>query len=131
MTSIEVPTSFLNNLDIIISHQNIKLIKEICKWKGWDASELIEEFMGKDNKAKISKTRIRKEKIGNNQNRNDSHNNSDELNLNSLEIRYRNICVINGNRYYIESPTDNIYSMDGDFLGKKSGESIDYDAEED
>ena len=45
MTSLEVPTSFLNNLETIIAHQNIKLITEICKWKGWDSQELINEFI--------------------------------------------------------------------------------------
>ena len=60
MTSLEVPTSFLNNLETIIAHQNIKLITEICKWKGWDSQELITEFMGDTIiKDKITKSKVK------------------------------------------------------------------------
>ena len=132
MSSLEVPTSFLNNLETIINHQNIKLITEICKWKGWNSQEIINEFMGEENKKKITKTRIRNNlDTKNNSFQNSKPGNCDSNTLNNLEIRYRNICFIGNQRYYIESPTNNVYTIDGDYKGKMMGENIDYDAEED
>ena len=129
MTSLEVPTSFLNNLETIIAHQNIKLITEICKWKGWDSQELINEFMGDTIiKDKITKSKV---KIDNHESVTKESNNQNIINDDNLEIRYRNICVIGNQRYYIESPTNNVYSIDGEFKGKKHGDKIDFDAEED
>ena len=132
MSSLEVPTSFLNNLETIINHQNIKLITEICKWKGWNSQEIINEFMGEENKKKITKTRIRNNlDTKNNSFQNSKPGNCDNNTLNNLEIRYRNICFIGNQRYYIESPTNNVYTIDGEYKGKKMGENIDFDAEED
>ena len=50
-----IPSSLISNLDIVVRYQNILLIKEICKWKGWDSSELINDLLPQSEKEKKSK----------------------------------------------------------------------------
>ena len=33
MVDLVIPKSFIQNLEVIVRHQNIQLITEICKWK--------------------------------------------------------------------------------------------------
>ncbi len=33
---LRVPINFKDNLDVIIKYQNINLIKDICKYMGWN-----------------------------------------------------------------------------------------------
>ena len=104
---IQLPLTTIKNFELVIIEQNKQLIKEICDWKGWNYNELVTEFL------------------------------SDKLSFNimepnsSLESRVRNNWIFNNKSYLLESISDNVYTLDGLFIGKKYGDIIDIDAEED
>ena len=52
---IAIPQSLLNNLDVVIKYQNMQLIREICKWKNWDAEEMIQTLIIDEHNKKNSK----------------------------------------------------------------------------
>lgn len=111
-----IPHSFVKNLDTIIKFQNIQLINEICRWKNWDPEELINELILDNKKQK----KIIKSKVDF-----DSPSNSTErVILNKVEIRVRTMWIFEGIEYYYESPNDNVYNLDGTYVGKKKNGKI-------
>ena len=107
MTSLEIPSSFINNLDVIVKHQNIQLIRAICNWKKWNAEELINEFVvSKEKKFKKSTLKV------------DSSKNN-----NKVEIRVREEWICSGEKYYVEKPHNNVYK-DNIYIGRRVCDDI-------
>ena len=104
---IHLPLTTIKNFETIILEQNKQLIKEICIWKGWNCEELTKEFLSE----KLSFNLM-------------------ESNSN-LETRTRTIWIHEGNKYLLESISDNVYTLDGNYIGKKYDNFIDEEAEED
>ena len=44
--------------------------------------------------------------------------------LNKVEIRVRTMWIFEGIEYYYESPNDNVYNLDGTYVGKKKNGKI-------
>ena len=109
-----IPESLIENLKVIISNQNINLITAIAEWKGWDKDSLISEFMEET----IDLANPFEEKPQCNE----------EINL---EIRYRKPWENNSKQYLLESISDNVYCLEGNFIGKKYEDTIITDVEED
>lgn len=123
------PESLLLNLNQIIKRQNEQLIKEICKWKGWDSKKLISEFLDDEvNFNLIDGDSNALTKLKNNI----TEPNRMENNIsNNLEVRVRQNWVYNECKYLLETPSDNVYTLSGVFVGKKIDNFLDIDAEED
>ena len=105
-----VPEEIVFNLNEIVINQNRELIKEICLWKGWNYEKILFDF-----KQKFSNLNLL-----------DMENKSE-----IVETRVRNIWVFQGVEYLLESISDNVYNKEGNFIGKKFGNSLELDVEED
>ena len=119
MVDLVIPKSFIQNLEVIVRHQNIQLITEICKWKNWDSQELINEFappLKKQPKNGIYKTNIESIEFNNNNKKVDKN----------IEIRVRNRWSFNDQDYYLESPHNNVYNLEGQYVGRKIEDSINF-----
>lgn len=124
-----LPESLLLNFNQIIKHQNEQLIREICKWKGWDSRKLISEFLddeinfnlieGDSNALSNLKDNITKPKIV-----------EKDISKN-IEVRIRQNWEYDGCNYLLENVTDNVYTLNGVYVGKKIDNYLDLDAEED
>lgn len=106
---IQLPLTSIQNFETIIIEQNKALIKEICDWKGWNYDQLIKEFLSE----------------------NLSFNLMEQKSKSEIESRIRTHWNRDGSKYLLESISDNVYTLDGNFIGKKYGNFIDTDAEED
>ena len=117
MVDLVIPKSFIQNLDVIVRHQNVQLITEICKWKNWDSQELIDEFaplLKKQPKNGIYKTSI------------DCLEDSNKKVDKNIEIRVRNRWNFNDQDYYLELPHNNVYNLEGQYVGRKVEDSINF-----
>ena len=109
-----IPASLIDNMNVIISNQNINLITAIAEWKGWNKEELIQEFMDETIDLVNPFEEISKG--------NESAN---------IEVRYRTPWKHKSKKYLLESISDNVYSLDGTFIGKKFDDDLITDVEED
>lgn len=105
-----VPEEIVSNLNEIVINQNRELIKEICLWKGWNFEKTLFDF-----KQKFSDLNLL------------DMENKNEI----VETRVRKPMVYQGVEYLLESISDNVYSKDGEFIGKMFGDSLELDVEED
>lgn len=130
---IAIPQSLLNNLDVVIKYQNMQLIREICKWKNWDAEEMIQTLIIDEHNKKNSK----KIKLNLTQSclnlKNQASREEEELpkKNENVEIRVRKPVVIDNIEYMIESPHNNLYK-DNEYVGQWDLDDniINYDAPE-
>ena len=127
-----IPSSLISNLDIVVRYQNILLIKEICKWKGWDSSELINDLLPQSEKEKKSKrTGLKKSTLViNNESYSNSKDKVKDKNISGIdkeiEIRVRTQWMFNHITYYVESPHNNVY-RETRYVGRKVANTIDGD----
>ena len=98
------------NLNEIVINQNKELIKEICLWKGWNYAKTLSDF-----KEKFSDLNLL------------DMDNKTEI----IETRIRNRWVYKGVEYLLESISDNVYNIEGNFIGKKFDDNLELDVEED
>lgn len=105
-----VPEEIVTNLNEIVINQNRELLKEICLWKGWNYEKTLFEF-----KQKFSDLNLL------------DMENKNEI----VETRTRKPWICEGKEYLLESISDNVYSKKGEFIGKKFGEYLELDVEED
>ena len=107
---IQLPISLIQNMETIILDQNKQLLIAICNWKKWDYKEMEKEFLLEKLKFNlVSPTKTN----------------------NLIESRTRNYWEYNGTEYLLETISDNVYTKDGEFVGKKHDHYLDEYAEED
>ena len=130
---IAIPQSLLNNLDVVIKYQNMQLIREICKWKNWDAEEMIQTLIiDEHNKNNSKKIKLNLTQSCLNLKNQASREEPEQPKKNeNVEIRVRKPFVINNIEYMIESPHNNLYK-DNEYIGQWDLDDniINYDAPE-
>ena len=109
---IQLPASLIQNMEEVIFRQNQKLLASICSWKGWNLSEMENEFL----KKKVNFVSLRFSET--------------TINNSNIESRVRNIWKHKGSKFLLETISDNVYSLECEFIGKKYGDDI-IEAEED
>lgn len=100
----EIDSSFLEKFSTILQQQNSMLLKQICLDYNWNYDEMHKLFL-EDNE----------------------DNNFEFTTTNTILIR--NEWSHNGNSYYVEEGTNNVY-LDGIFKGKKYEDELFSDCEE-
>jgi|MDTA01.2.fsa_nt_gb predicted nuclease of restriction endonuclease-like (RecB) superfamily len=130
---IAIPQSLLNNLDVVIKYQNMQLIREICKWKNWDAEEMIQTLIiDEHNKNNSKKIKLNLTQSCLNLKSQASREEPEQPKKNeNVEIRVRKPFVIDNIEYMIESPHNNLYK-DNEYIGQWDVDDnmINYDAPE-
>ena len=130
---IAIPQSLLNNLDVVIKYQNMQLIREICKWKNWDAEEMIQTLIiDEHNKNNSKKIKLNLTQSCLNLKSQASREEPEQPKKNeNVEIRVRKPFVIDNIEYMIESPHNNLYK-DNEYIGQWDLEDnmINYDTPE-
>ena len=130
---IAIPQSLLNNLDVVIKYQNIQLIREVCKWKNWDAEEMIQTLIiDEHNKKNSKKIKLNLTQSCLNLKNQASREEEESPKKNeNVEIRVRKPVVIDNIEYMIESPHNNLYK-DNEYIGQWDLDDniINYDAPE-
>ena len=130
---IAIPQSLLNNLDVVIKYQNMQLIREICKWKNWDAEEMIQTLIiDEHNKKNSKKIKLNLTQSCLNLKNQASREEAEQPKKNeNEEIRVRKPFVIDNIEYMIESPHNNLYK-DCEYVGQwdQDDNMINYDAPE-
>ena len=130
---IAIPQSLLNNLDVVIKYQNMQLIREICKWKNWDAEEMIQTLIiDEHNKNNSKKIKLNLTQSCLNLKSQASREEPEQPKKNeNIEIRVRKPFVIDNIEYMIESPHNNLYK-DNEYVGQWDLDDniINYDAPE-
>ena len=130
---IAIPQSLLNNLDVVIKYQNMQLIREICKWKNWDAEEMIQTLIiDEHNKNNSKKIKLNLTQSCLNLKNQASREEPEQPKKNeNVEIRVRKPFVIDNIEYMIESPHNNLYK-DCEYVGQwdLDDNMINYDAPE-
>ena len=130
---IAIPQSLLNNLDVVIKYQNMQLIREICKWKNWDAEEMIQTLIiDEHNKKNSKKIKLNLTQSCLNLKNQASREEEESPKKNeNVEIRVRKPFVIDNIKYMIESPHNNLYK-DNEYVGQwdQDDNMINYDAPE-
>ena len=130
---IAIPQSLLNNLDVVIKYQNMQLIREICKWKNWDAEEMIQTLIiDEHNKNNSKKIKLNLTQSCLNLKSQASREEPEQPKKNeNVEIRVRKPFVIDNIEYMIESPHNNLYK-DNEYVGQwdLDDNMINYDAPE-
>ena len=130
---IAIPQSLLNNLDVVIKYQNMQLIREICKWKNWDAEEMIQTLIiDEHNKNNSKKIKLNLTQSCLNLKSQASREEPEQPKKNeNIEIRVRKPFVIDNIEYMIESPHNNLYK-DNEYIGQWDLDDniINYDAPE-
>ena len=130
---IAIPQSLLNNLDVVIKYQNMQLIREICKWKNWDAEEMIQTLIiDEHNKKNSKKIKLNLTQSCLNLKSQASREEEEQPKKNeNVEIRVRKPVVIDNIEYMIESPHNNLYK-DNEYVGQWDLDDniINYDAPE-
>ena len=130
---IAIPQSLLNNLDVVIKYQNMQLIREICKWKNWDAEEMIQTLIiDEHNKKNSKKIKLNLTQSCLNLKSQASREEEEQSKKNeNVEIRVRKPVVIDNIEYMIESPHNNLYK-DNEYVGQwdLDDNMINYDAPE-
>ena len=130
---IAIPQSLLNNLDVVIKYQNMQLIREICKWKNWDAEEMIQTLIiDEHNKNNSKKIKLNLTQSCLNLKSQASREEPEQPKKNeNIEIRVRKPFVIDNIEYMIESPHNNLYK-DNEDIGQWDLDDniINYDAPE-
>jgi hypothetical protein len=130
---IAIPQSLLNNLDVVIKYQNMQLIREICKWKNWDAEEMIQTLIiDEHNKKNSKKLKLNLTQSCLNLKSQSSREEEEQSKKNeNVEIRVRKPVVIDNIEYMIESPHNNLYK-DSEYVGQWDIEDnmINYDVPE-
>jgi len=98
-----IDSDFIKSFSNILQEQNSLLLKRICDDYNWDFNEMYKLFI-EENKFDFS---------------NDKYTN----------VCVRNQWMHNGNNYYVEEGTNNVY-LDGVFKGKKYDDELFSDCEE-
>ena len=105
-----ISSDFVSNLNEIVINQNRELLKSICNWKCWDYEKTLKDFQSNFQDLNLLEVT----------------ENSD-----NIETRIRETRVYNGNKYLLESISDNVYTLSGKFIGKKIDGDLETEVEED
>ena len=120
---VKLKENLLNNLNIIIKYQNCILLKLIARENNWSYEEL---------KKKYLKIKVKKEEKKNEQ------NNMKETNFvikKKIVLKKKNnkkcyLFDFDGKDYYVNPDNNNSYDIDGNFVGIKEEDVINFDMEE-
>jgi hypothetical protein len=122
---LKIPKSFFDNFDTVVKYQNVQLIKAICEFKGWGAEREDEItrcfFNGELPEKQIKPSKVVTEKVVTEKSktkrlvRKKAINKKEDI---EKIVYIQKPIEIEGIKYIIEDPTNNIYSVEkNEFIG--------------
>jgi hypothetical protein len=121
-TKLKIPKSFFENFDTIVKYQNLQLIRAICEFKDWGKdreNEIIECFFnGETPEKKIKHSKVEIENEINKPSKPKRLVKKKSTNHVSEKIIFiQKPIEIEGKKYLLEDPTNNLYDNSNNFVG--------------
>ena len=121
-TKLKIPKSFFDNFDTIVKYQNLQLIRAICEFKDWGKdreNEIIECFFnGETPEKKIKHSKVEIENEINKPSKPKRLVKKKSTNHVSEKIIFiQKPIEIEGKKYLLEDPTNNLYDNSNNFVG--------------
>ena len=119
---LKIPKSFFDNFDTIVKYQNLQLIRAICEFKDWGKdreNEIIECFFnGETPEKKIKHSKVEIENEINKPSKPKRLVKKKSTNHVSEKIIFiQKPIEIEGKKYLLEDPTNNLYDNSNNFVG--------------